>query len=126
MAQTENVPMFATLAIAFTLTLQPAPRESRVPLTIEAVQDVVAKVPGPRGDERLPRGVLSLYGLSTINGESEVFTVKKGERFAMIEILNEGECRIRLRGRELNVSSCYWLEGFTDHQSDFFKVVPRR
>ena len=41
----------------------------------------------------------------------------------MIKIYSEGECRIRFEKKEYDVSSCPWLDGFSDHQTDIFKVI---
>jgi hypothetical protein len=41
----------------------------------------------------------------------------------MTAIGQEGGCRIRVAKREYDVSSCPWLEGFSDHQTEVFEVV---
>ena len=55
---------------------------------------------------------------------NRAFRINKGERFQMIEVIGEGECKIRYRENEYHLSSCPWLPGFTDHQSETFLVVP--
>ena len=65
------------------------------------------------------RGVLYLSG-----GRS--FTIAKGQRFLMVKVYDEGECRIKFENREYDVGSCPWLDGFRDHQEDIFKVVSGR
>lgn len=51
-----------------------------------------------------------------------VMSLRVGERLTMVAVGTEGGCRVRIRGRELAVRSCPWLEGFTDHQADIFRV----
>jgi hypothetical protein len=88
----------------------------RLPATIEALQDVPAQSVEP---PHQLRGVLYVSG-----GRS--FTIAKGQRFLMVRVYGEGECRIKFENREYDVSSCPWLDGFTDHQEDVFKVVSGR
>jgi hypothetical protein len=87
----------------------------RLPVTIEAVQDVSARPVETGGGQA--RGVLYV-------GRGNSFTIKKGEHFLMVKIATEGGCRIEYEKRQYDVSSCPWLDGFRDHQEDFFKVVP--
>jgi hypothetical protein len=86
------------------------------PVTIEALQDVPA-----HGAEAASqrRGILYI-------GAAEPFTIKKGERFQMVKTYSEGGCRIQFENRQYDVSSCPWMDGFTDHQVDIFRVVQRR
>ncbi len=88
----------------------------RLPVTIEAVLDVSAR-PVETGGQT--RGVLYL-------GRGNSFTIKKGEHFLMVKIAAEGGCRVEYEKRQYNVSSCPWLDGFRDHQEDFFKIVAGR
>jgi hypothetical protein len=44
----------------------------------------------------------------------------------MIAVGQEGGCRIRFRKQEYDVSSCPWLEGFSDHWTDIFEVVAKK
>ena len=85
----------------------------RLPVTIEAVQDVSARSVESGGQAR---GVLYV-------GRGNSFTIKKRQRFRMVKIGAEGGCRIEYAKRQYDVSSCPWLDGFRDHQEDFFKVV---
>jgi hypothetical protein len=85
----------------------------RLPATIEALQDVPAQ--SIQRSHQL-RGVLYVAGEGT-------FTIEKGQRFLMVKVYDEGECRIKFKNREYDVSSCPWLDGFTDHQENVFKVV---
>jgi hypothetical protein len=88
----------------------------RLPVTIEAVLDVSAR-PVETGGQA--RGVLYV-------GRGNSFTIKKGEHFLMVKIAAEGGCRVEYEKRQYNVSSCPWLDGFRDHQEDFFKIVAGR
>ena len=71
---------------------------------------------------RQQRGVLYIAGSKSF----EPFTIKKGQRFQMLAVLREGGCRIRFERNEYLVTSCPWVDGFTDHQTDVFKVVSGR
>ena len=90
-----------------------------LPATIEALRDVpvyVKEIPGQQ------RGVLYISDSKSL----KPFTIKKGQRFQMLRILREDECRIRFEKNDYLVSSCPWLDGFTDHQTDVFSVVSGR
>ena len=67
------------------------------------------------------RGKLSLADVG-----AKPFRLRKGQRFQMIAIDREGSCRIRFGKREYGLTSCPWLEGFTDHQSDIFRVIAKK
>lgn len=90
-----------------------------LPVTIEVTQDVDV-----RSSERRPDGSFgqlrgSLYA-------SKAFKIRKGQRFEMVKIYTEGECRIRFQKKEYDLSSCPWLDGFADHQADIFRMSPAR
>lgn len=87
-----------------------------LPATIEALQDVPARAEETGGQKR---GVLYV-------GREESFVVKKGQRFLMVQIHQEGGCRIEFEKRQYDVSSCPWLDGFRDHQEDVFRVISGR
>ncbi len=97
---------------------QSMPRQTtwRLPVTIEALQDVPAHA---EGAGRQARGVLYV-------GRGQTFTVKKGQRFLMVKLYDEGGCRIEFEKKQYDVSTCPWLDGFADHQEDVFKVVSGR
>jgi hypothetical protein len=98
------------------LVLLPASLQTkwRFPVVIEALQDVPVEA-GETARQR--RGVLYV-------GRSEGrFTIKKGQRLLMVKVYGEGECRIRFQDKEYDVSSCPWMDGFTDHQQDVFRVL---
>jgi hypothetical protein len=103
------------LAACITLAVLPTTGQTRwrFPVTIEALQDVPAHAAGTGRQER---GVLYVSG-----GKS--FTIRKGQRFLMVKVYAEGECRIQFAKEEYDVSSCPWMDGFTDHQKDVFKIV---
>jgi hypothetical protein len=85
----------------------------RLPAIVEALRDVeVHPLIDPTLGEQ--RGVLY---------SGETFQIRKGERFQMIKIYGEGGCRIRFKNREHDVSSCHWLEGFSDPEADIYKVI---
>ena len=97
------------------LAALPAAVQTRwhLPITIEALQDVPAQTVETG---RQLRGVLYVNGRRS-------FTIKKGQRFLMVKAYSEGECRIQFENKQYDVSSCPWMDGFTDHQEDVFKVV---
>jgi hypothetical protein len=41
----------------------------------------------------------------------------------MTKLLGEGECRIRFLQKDYYLVSCWWLEGFTDRESDIYQPV---
>ncbi len=96
----------------------PVTQQLKTPITIEALRDVEVRTSErlPNGTQRQVRGVLY---------SSKAFIIRKGSRFQMIRDLGEGECMIRFKAREYELSSCPWMDGFTDHQSDVYKVVPK-
>ena len=61
------------------------------------------------------RGVLCSRGA--------IDSVSEGDVFHMTEIGSEGGCTIDLRGQEFEISSCPWVEGFSDPQEDLFAIV---
>jgi hypothetical protein len=114
---------YATLAPA-----GPAPQDStatahartRVPLTIEAKQDVEVLV-GFASKE--VRGKLYVWQTYPGHASETPFVIRRGERFQMIKDEGEGQCRIRYRGKTHQLTSCPWLDGFTDHQQDIFQIL---
>ena len=87
-----------------------------VPITIEVTSDVPV-----RSSERRPDGSFGQERGSLYSSQS--FQIATGERFRMIEMLREGECRIEFQGSVYLLSSCPWMPGFTDHQTDIFRIV---
>ncbi len=81
-----------------------------LPVTIEVLKDVRAEVGHPPGK----RGMLH---------SSAPFSISQGERFEMIEVHQEGGCKISVEEKVYDLSSCPWLTGFRDHQGDIFKVI---
>jgi hypothetical protein len=91
-----------------------------LPVTIEVARDVDVRSSERQSDGRYGQLRGTLYS-------SEAFLIKKHERFQMVKIYTEGECRIRFQGKEYDLHSCPWLDGFRDHQADIFRVsVPTR
>jgi hypothetical protein len=103
---------------------QSAPREpsdawyrSHLPVTLKVTQDVQVKPYSPR--QRHRRGTLEVGG----KAKAKAFTIKKGETFQMTKLRGEGECRIRLLGKEYDLVACWWLEGFANRESDIYQPV---
>jgi hypothetical protein len=87
-----------------------------LPVTIEVKQDVeVTQV-----DAQESRGKLRLD-----NVNARAFWLKKGQRFQMVGIGQEGSCWIAFEGKEFGLTSCPWLDGFRDHQTDVFRIVTK-
>ena len=105
-----------TVGIAVIVALAQRGTSWRLPVTIEATRDVLAHAEDSDGQHR---GILYI-------SSGDPVSIKKGQRFQMIKIYSEGECRIRFGKKEYDVSSCPWLDGFTDHQTDIFRVVMAR
>jgi hypothetical protein len=88
------------------------------PVTIELLRDVEVT----RGSQiHLARGTLDLD-----DPDAKPFRLRRAQRFEMIKAGPEGSCRIRFEDTEYALSSCPWMEGFTDHQPDIFRVVARK
>lgn len=81
---------------------------SSLPVTIQVAIDVPLR---PTGCQR---GVLCAEG---------DLVIREGERFQMTEIGLEGGCTIEFRGSRFEPSSCAWLLGFSDAQSEIFIIV---
>jgi hypothetical protein len=105
-----------TLDLLTTLMAQaPAQRSQRVPKTIEVLGNVdVVHNSVPKQQ----RGRLYLD-----DNKVMPFRLKKGETFVMVGVGSEGGCRIRFKATIYGLASCPWLDGFTDHQDDIFRVV---
>jgi hypothetical protein len=104
--------LFVWIAIVWTAVTS-AQTAVRLPVTIEAAKDVPA---------RLDDGTTQRRGTLYVSGGP--FLIKKGQRFQMVRIYSEGQCRILLEKKEYYVSSCPWLDGFADHQTDIFRIIP--
>jgi hypothetical protein len=88
-----------------------------LPVTIEVTRDVEVKSSASLTHEA--RG--TLYTWTRHSPPS--FWIKRGERFQMVKIYYEGECRIRFKDKEYGLSSCHWLPGFRDAESDIYHVL---
>jgi hypothetical protein len=91
------------------------PVKINLPITIKAKTEV--EVTHHEGGGSESRG--KLY----VDFKIRPFRLRKGQRFQMVEIGQEGGCRIRVNEREYDLSSCPWLPGFTDPQSDIYEIV---
>lgn len=111
--------MIAITLVWLSLTLQAQPDPPTEPVTIEVTQDVSLE-PYEIERERV-RAILQFF-----NDETEV-VIRRGQRFQMVSSVGqmEGGCRIRFQKKDYEVSSCYWREGFGDHQSDIFVVIEK-
>ncbi len=81
-----------------------------LPVTIEVLKDVKAVVGHPPGK----RGILY---------SNAPFSISQGKCFDMIEVHQEGGCKVSVEEKVYDLSSCPWLTGFRDHQGDIFKVI---
>jgi len=82
-----------------------------LPITIEVKQDVPASRNHCTDSQR-----------GTLCSGAE-FTIRTGQRFQMIEMLHEGECRVEFEGSRYQLASCPWMPGFRDSQADVFEIV---
>jgi hypothetical protein len=96
----------------------PAQTIGPLPITIEVKQNV--EVTHNTASHEF-RGRLYLE-----DAKAKPFRLTKGQRFQMVQSGHEGSCRIRFNGNEYGLTSCPWLEGFSDHQADVFVIVPKK
>jgi len=89
-----------------------------LPVTIEVKRNVEVT---HKTEPHESRGKLYLE-----DANAKAFRLTKGQRFQMVQIGEEGSCRIRFEGSQYGLTSCPWLEGFSDHQTDTFEVVPSK
>lgn len=85
------------------------------PVTMEVTRDV--KVTHNSGSSET-RGTLYLQDM-----HAPPFWIRKGHRFQMLKAESEGLCQIQFEGRKYGLTSCPWLPGFKDHQTDVFHNV---
>jgi len=110
------------IAVIFLLSLmlpgQPKTR-AESPVTIKVKTDVSLEPYQRERELEHVRGVLQFFYV----GERVV--IRRGQTFQMVSPVGhmEGGCRIRFQKKDYEVASCFWREGFTDHQSDIFEVV---
>jgi hypothetical protein len=97
------------IALAIVLSF-PAQVAGPLPVTIEVKRNVEVT---HYTDPHQSRGKLYLE-----DAKAKAFRLTKGRRFQMVQIGKEGSCRIRFDGNEYGLTSCPWLEGFSDHQTD--------
>ena len=86
------------------------------PVTIEVLKDVSLE-PFDTSKEHL-KGLLLFFN------EQKPVVIRRGQTFQMIRPWGqmEGGCLVRYQRKEYEISSCFWQEGFRDHQTDFFVV----
>jgi hypothetical protein len=110
--------LIAALAVAASASAQVVPvwDGQSLPITIEVLRDVEVKASERHADGSYWQERGFLYA-------GAEFHISKRERFRMIEALGEGGCRIEFQGSQYTLSSCPWVPGFTDQQSDIFKIV---
>jgi hypothetical protein len=106
-----------TIVLLMILTA-PGQVSRRLPVTIEVKRDVEVVQFQKANDSR---GTLYLDDFT-----ARPFRLKKGQRFQMLEVGQEGGCRIRFEDREYGLISCPWLDGFRDHQTDVFSNVGKK
>ena len=83
-----------------------------LPVTIEVARDVDVRSSERQSDGRYGQLRGTLYS-------SEAFRIKKGQRFQMVKIYGEGECRIRFQEKEYDLGSWPWLDGFRDQPAAY-------
>ena len=96
------------------------PASARVP-RVQPAADSVVTIELLRS-VRVRRPVLGREQRATLYGDT-IMTLRAGERLQMLRRGLEGGCVLRVRGRDMSVSSCPWLPGFRDPQADVFRVV---
>ena len=103
--------------VAIVLLMGVPQSDQRVPVTVRVKQ----RVEVIRGKGCMERDKLCLDDTT-----SKPFTIEKGETFEMIEELQEGNCRIRFKKREVEISDCWWRQGFRDQRLDIYEVIPKK
>ena len=94
-----------------------AQASEHLPLTIEVQKDVEVT-------EAYSQESRGKFHLDDVKAQG--FLLRKGQRFQMVKIGQEGSCRITFEGKEYGLTSCPWLEGFRDHQIDVFSIVTKK
>jgi Putative zinc-finger len=114
-----NAPAVSSVAVLNRMAVSPRARAASqaLPITIEVKQDVEVT----QAYSQESRGKLRLGDV-----EAQAFRLRKGQRFQMVEIGQEGSCRIKFEGKEYGLTSCPWLDGFSDHQTDIFSIVTEK
>jgi hypothetical protein len=113
----------AMIAIVFVLSLtfqiKPEPRTPPPLVTIKVTQDVSLEPYQRDKEEKHVRGVLQFF-----HGGKQV-TIRRGQTFQVVSNVGqmEGGCRIRFQKVDYEIASCFWRQGFADHQSDIFVIV---
>ena len=106
------------LALVFLATAAQSARADPVwdgaslPITIEVKQDVPVGL----------RYCGIYFQRATLCSDGD-FTIRKGQRFRMVEVLQEGGCRFEFVGSPHESPSCPWLPGSLDSQGDIYVIV---
>jgi len=96
----------------------PSQVSRHLPITIEVKRDVEVM---HNAEPYETRGILYLD-----DPKANAFTLKKGQKFKMIKIGPERGFEILFGDQHYGLTSCPWLEGFSDHQTDVFTVVSKK
>jgi hypothetical protein len=96
----------------------PSQVSRHLPVTIEVKRDVEVM---HNAEPYETRGILYLD-----DPKAKAFTLKKGQKFKMIKIGPEGGCEIRFGDQNYGLTSCPWMEGFSDHQTDVFTIIGKK
>ena len=116
-----------TILAFFMLFTVSAQTRWQLSVTIEVTRDVdvkpssVLQIPGG-GLQGEQRGTLYI----AIGRDAKAFRIMKEHTFQMIKVEPEGGCQIRFENKDYTLGSCPWLDGFTDHQADIFKVIVKK
>jgi hypothetical protein len=85
-----------------------------VPITVQVLKAVPVRSAQSLGGERMARG--TLYARQDL-------LIASGARFKVVSLDGEGTCTIEYLGQRHSLLNCPWMPGYTDPQSDIFKVV---
>lgn len=58
------------------------------------------------------------------SSDFKAFSLRQGRTFKVIELGDEGECKIAINKKKYYLSSCPWMDGFADHERDVYKILP--
>jgi hypothetical protein len=104
-----------TLFALFILQATAKPPNDR-PMTIAVTKDIILERYRTEREQQHIRGLLQFFD------DEKPIVIRRGHTFQMVNKTGqmEGGCRIRFERREYEIASCWWLEGFSDHQADIF------
>ena len=58
-------------------------------------------------------------------GQGIPLRLHKGSVFKVLKDIGEGECEIEIEGKIFSISSCSWMDGFTDHEAGTYEVLKK-